>query len=291
MLNQYPYLTTASWVDSSGQQRIKWTTKPTSPSFVSVSDRAYFQDIRAERTWNYHWNRFTTYYLEPVYSRATGSQQVILSMPVHADSKRAPESSTPAKEGSLPAPKVSTPAKEGWVSTLDLAAISLLHVVLPRDLGYGYCVINNEGDVLFHSDDTRNQVENFFRESDNDDYLRSVILSRESKIMNAQYLGVGHRVFVRSIPNTPWSLVTFRDKQIARAGCLEFIAYAIYLFCLYAAVLLLCWGIYYIGKREDRSSLLWPYEKRAVNYYLSIASIYCWPSFSRSLLQVLIVGW
>jgi hypothetical protein len=247
LLDKYPYLTTAAWVDPSGQQRIKWTTKSTSPSFVSVLDRAYFQDIRAKMAWN--WNG-KDYYLEPVYSRATGSQQVILSMPVQEDSKR---------------------AKEGWVSTLDLAALSLLHVVLPRDLGYGYCVINNEGDVLFHSDDTRNQVENFLRESDNDAYLRSVILSGETKTMDAQYLGVGHRLFVRSIPNTPWTLVTFRDEQIARAGCLEFIAYAIYLFCLYAAVLLLFWGIYYILKRDDRSSLLWPYEKRAVNYYLSIA--------------------
>lgn len=260
-LDKYPYFTTASWVDPSGQQRIKWTTKTTSPSFVSVSDRAYFQDIRAKRAWD--WNGLD-YYLEPVYSRATGSQQVILSIPVQAASKRATEGSIPATEGS-------TPAKEGWVATLDFAALSLLRVVLPRDLGYGYCVINNEGDVLFHSDDTRNQVENFFRETDNDKYLRSVILARESKIMNAQYLGVGHRISVRSIPNTPWSLVTFRDKQIARAGCLEFIAYAIYLFCLYATVLLFFWGIYYIGKREDRSSLLWPYEKRAVNYYLSIA--------------------
>ena len=250
-LDVYPYLTTAAWVDSSGQQRIKWTTKPTTPLLLSVTDRAYFQDIRAKRAWNYNWNQKQyKYYLEPVYSKATGIQQVILSMPAQENSAL---------------------AKEGWVSTLDLAAVSLVQVVLPRDLGYGYCVINNEGDVLFHSDDTRNQIENFLRESDNDAYLRSVILARESKTMDAQYLGVGHRLFVRSIPNTPWSLVTFRDEQIARAGCLEFIAYAIYLFCLYATVLLLFWGIYYILKREDRSSLLWPYEKRAVNYYLSIA--------------------
>ena len=247
LLNDYPYLTNAAWVDSSGQQRIKWTTKPTTPSLVPVSDRAYFQDIQADRFWNYKWKDQNShkYYLEPVYSRTTGSQQVILAM-------------RPGKEG-------------GWVSTIDFAAVSLIHGVLPKDLGYGYCVINNEGEVLFHSDDTRNQVENFLRESDNDTYLRSVILAHESKSMNAQYLGVGHRLFVTPIPNTPWTLVTFRDKQIARAGCLEFIAYAIYLFCVYALVLLILWGIYYIWKREDRSALLWPYEKRAANYYLSIA--------------------
>jgi hypothetical protein len=247
LLNDYPYLTVAAWVDSSGQQRIKWTTKPVPQPLVTVSDRAYFQDIQADRFWNYNWKDQNShkYYLEPVYSRTTGSQQVILAM-------------RPGKEG-------------GWVSTIDFAAVSLLYGVLPKDLGYGYCVINNEGEVLFHSDDTRNQVENFLRESDNDTYLRSVILAHESKSMNAQYLGVGHRLFVTPIPNTPWTLVTFRDKQIARAGCLEFIAYAIYLFCVYAVVLLILWGIYYIWNRDDRSALLWPYDKRAANYYLSIA--------------------
>ena len=275
----YPYFTNAAWVDPDGQQRIRWTTKPTIPSFVSVSDRAYFQDLRAERAWNFKGNDKTyKYYLEPVYSKAIGSQQVILSMlsndgltPTKEGSTPAKEGSTPAKEGSTSGKEGSTPAAGGWISTIDFAAVSLRNVVMPRDLGYGYCVINSEGEVLFHSDDTRNQVENFLRESDNDAYLRSVILARESKALNAQYLGVEHRLYVSSIPNTPWSLVTFRDEQVARAGCLEFIAYAIYLFCLYAAVLLLFWGIYYMLKREDRSSLLWPYDKRAANYYLSIA--------------------
>jgi hypothetical protein len=272
-LEDYPYLTIAAWVDPGGQQRIKWTTKPTPPSLVPVSDRAYFQDIQADRFWNYNWKDQNShkYYLEPVYSRTTGSQQVILAM-------------RPGKEG-------------GWVSTIDFAAVSLLHGVLPKDLGYGYCVINHEGEVLFHSDDTRNQVENFLRESDNDTYLRSVIVAHESKSMNAQYLGAGHRLFVTPLPNTPWTLVTFRDKQIARAGCLEFIAYAIYLFCLYAVVLLILWGIYYIWNREDRSALLWPYDQRAANYYLSIGvnlllalvSAVAIVSFNRWLVAILLV--
>ena len=245
VLSDYPYLSNAIWVDSNGRQRIRWTTKPALASLVPVAERSYFQNILADRAWAYNWNQKShKFFLEPVYSKANGSQQVVLSMPIDG----------------FP----------DWVSTLDIRALSVLQTVLPRELGYGYCIIDDEGNVLFHSDESRNQVENFFRESDNDGYLRSVVLARESKSMNVQYLGTGHRLFVRPVPNTPWTLVTFRDKQIARAGGLEFIAYAIYLFCLYAMVLLIIFSFYYMWNREDRSALLWPYKKRAVNYYFSI---------------------
>jgi hypothetical protein len=238
----YRYFNTAFWIDPAGQQRIKWTTKPTMTPFNDVSDRPYFKNILAGRGWDL--GEDGKFFLEPLYSRATSGQQVVLSMPMKNPSD--------------------------WVSAMDIRPVSVLQTVLPRDLGYGYCVIDNEGRVLFHSDDSRNQVENFFRESDNDSYLRSVVLGGEKKLMNVHYLGADHRLFVQPLPKTPWSLVTFRDKQILRIGGLEFIAYAIYLFCFYAIILLVLFIFYYLSNREDRSALLWPYKKRAVNYYFSI---------------------
>jgi Cache domain len=236
----YPYFNTAFWIDLKGQQRIKWTTRPTLTPFSDVSDRPYFKNILADRGWDF--GTHGKLFLEPLYSRATSGQQVVLSMPMNS----------------------------GWVSAMDIRPFSVLQTVLPRDLGYGYCVIDNEGKVLFHSDDSRNQVENFFRESDNDGYLRSVVLGGKKKLMDVHYLGADHRLFVRPLPHTPWSLVTFRDKQVLRIGALEFIAFAIYLFCFYALILLGLFILYYLSHREDRSALLWPYKRRAVNYYLSI---------------------
>src|SRR5437868_2055569 len=105
-------------------------------------DRDYFTNVRTNRTWDYQGDHF---FVDPVYSRATGSQQVILSMLLPSSSKERPD----------------------WVASMDLRAYSLVQTVLPDALGYGYCVIDNDGKVLFHSDDSRNLVENFFREADN----------------------------------------------------------------------------------------------------------------------------
>jgi hypothetical protein len=249
----YPYLNSAAWIDSDGQQRIKWTTKSTLASFLPVKDRNYFKNIVAQRTWECCKSEKPgsgyNYYLEPVYSKGTGGQQVILSMPITDPS-----------------------SKRTWVATLDFRALSLLQTVLPTDLGYGYCVINNEGNVLFHSDESRNLLEDFFAETDNDSYLRSVILAREHKALNVQYQGAGHRLFVRPIPDTPWTLVTFQDKKLLRTVGLEVIASAIILFTLYALLLLIFFSLHYLRQSENRAALVWPHKRRAPNYYLSIVS-------------------
>jgi len=154
---------------------------------------------------------------------------------------------------------------------MDVRAISLVQTVLPDVLGYGYCVIDDEGQVLFHSDDSRNLVENLFRESDNDTALRAAVLARDKKPMNVQYRGRSYRIYTRPLSNTPWTLITFRDERLARSAALEFVAYAVCFFCIYAFVLLMIFSLYYVLNREDRSALLWPYRKRKLNYYLSVA--------------------
>ena len=241
----YPYFTTAFWTDKSGQQRVKWTTRSVLPSYVSIRDRSYFTNVLADRTWTYKNQPLNKFFLEPVYSKATGNLQLVLSKPM--------------------------PNFKDWVSSMDIGAISLVHTVLPDLLGYGYCVIDDEGKVLFHSDESRNLVENLFRESDNDTTLRAAVLARDRKPMNVQYQGRSYRIYTRPLNNTPWTLITFRDERLARSAALEFVAYAVCFFCIYASVLLIAFSFYYVLNREDRSALLWPHEKHKANYYLSVA--------------------
>ncbi|HEY7784780.1 MAG TPA: cache domain-containing protein, partial [Pyrinomonadaceae bacterium] len=255
--DHYPYLSSAFWADRDGQQRIKWTTKADLTPFISVNSRPYFRHVADGRPWEFEYSsgdkdgrKLFKYFLEPVYSMTTGGQQVILSAPVP--------------------PLENESNGRSWVSAMDIRPLSLMQVVLPSDLGYGYCVIDHDGKVLFHSDPSRNLLENFFAETDNNDYLRSVVLANESKPMTLSYQGLGHRLFVTPLPNTPWSLITFRDKHILRVAALELITYAIFLFVLYALLLLLLFGIYHLWKSLDRPAIAWPYSKRAKNYNFSI---------------------
>ena len=84
-----------------------------------------------------------------------------------------------------------TPDQKYVVSFLDTRLLSLYDPVLPA--GYGFCVIDSSGLVLFHTDDEKNLDEHFFEECNMDKRLRAAVQSRESEWLSLQYLGGSQR--------------------------------------------------------------------------------------------------
>lgn len=234
----YPYFNSVTWADATGLQRIKWTTRPETTAFVNVSGRSYFTNARDGNFWKLsHLGREYEYAFELVNSKNTGENVAIVSTRM-AESK--------------------------WVSSIDTRLASLMGTVLPS--GHGYAVINNTGDVLFHSDEVNNLEEQFFEECDNDRLLRAAVLARASEFINTQYLGKGHRLFVSPMPGTPWMLVVFRDKQISRTINLEVLTLSLVLYLVFAVVALLVISVVYLPRRGERIRRLWPNERNAGHY-------------------------
>ncbi|PYT08018.1 MAG: hypothetical protein DMF60_05855 [Acidobacteria bacterium] len=234
----YPYFNSVIWADDSGLQRIKWTTRPETTAFVPVSGRSYFTKARDGDMWTLgHEGRDFKYAFEPVHSKNTGENVAIVST-------RVPNSK--------------------WVASIDTRLASLMGTVLPS--GHGFAVINSTGDVLFHSDEVNNLEEQFFEECDNDRLLRAAVLARASEYINAPYLGKGHRLFVSPMPGTPWMLVVFRDKQMARTINLELLTLSLVLYLIFAVVALLVISVVYLPRRGERIRRLWPNEQNAGQY-------------------------
>jgi hypothetical protein len=234
----YPYFNSVTWADTTGLQRIKWTTRPETTAFVDVSGRSYFTNARDGNFWKLsHGGREYEYAFELVNSKNTGENVAIVST-------RVPNSK--------------------WVSSIDTKLASLMGTVLPS--GHGYAVINSTGDVLFHSDEVNNLEEQFFEECDNDRLLRAAVLARSSEFINAQYLGKGHRLFVSPMPGTPWMLVVFRDKQMIRTINLELLTLSLVLYLVFAVVALLVISVVYLTRRGERIRRLWPIERNAGQY-------------------------
>ncbi|MEK6288341.1 MAG: hypothetical protein AABO57_21705 [Acidobacteriota bacterium] len=239
----YPYFNSVTWADATGLQRIKWTTRSETTAFVDVSSRSYFTNARDKNFWKLrHGGREYEYAFELVNSKNTGENVAIVST-------RAPDSK--------------------WVSSIDTRLASLMGTVLPS--GHGYAVINSTGDVLFHSDEVNNLEEQFFEECDNDRLLRAAVHARASEFVNTQYLGKGHRLFVSPISGTPWMLVVFRDKQMARTINLEILTLSLVLYLVFAVVGLLVVSIVYLPRRGERIRRLWPNERNAGLYDRLIA--------------------
>ncbi|HEU4386792.1 MAG TPA: hypothetical protein VFV34_03270 [Blastocatellia bacterium] len=206
----YPFFNTAFWIDPTGQQRIKWTTRGAATSFLCVKDRKYFTNVRTGNMWPVgSGGARGKYTLELIKSRNTGENVAVISAPV---------------DGS------------DWVASLDTSFVSLGQPVLPS--GYGYALIGETGDVFFHSQPVKNLDENLFEECSYDRLLRAAVLSRTSEFVNARYMGRGHRLYVTPLPQTPFSIVVFADKQILRTVNLEIITLSFLFFGGYAVLVL-----------------------------------------------------
>ncbi|MEK6408395.1 MAG: hypothetical protein AABN34_15820, partial [Acidobacteriota bacterium] len=261
----YPYFNTAMWTNRSGIQQIKFTTKRKRTAFVCVKDRPFFINARDGHLWNltvdprpislddYYrpyrvgdlWAtnqdapRKVSLYIEALNSRTSGENVAVIS-------KLSPDQSD--------------------VSAVETRLLSLYQPLLPA--GYGFCVIDSAGSVLFHTDDVKNLEENFFEECNKDRVLRSAVKSRESDWMDVQYLGRAHRAFVTPIKDLPWTLVVFRDKQIARTVNLEIMTLTATALTIYAGVLIvvLAFVFFPFPKSEERLSRIWPELKRLFSY-------------------------
>ena len=255
----YPYFEMVAWIDKTGIQRAKWTVKDYTTQYVSVSDRAYFQNIQKKHFYTLGQHKF---WLEPIVSKTTGRNQVEISQQVK---------------------------DTDWTIAFDTRLLSLMDPVLPD--GYGYVVINNDGKVLFHSDEVHHLGENLLQESDDSRRLRSAIIGRTDKALDVPYSGQDHRFFVTTLEGFPdWSFVVFRSKQPLRSAFLEMMTSLTALFLIHMLILMGAFTIFFIiYTRNRRKAWLWP-EKRKMDCYKQLSYVMLGLSFVSLILALFLHG-
>ena len=269
---KYPYLEMVYWMDRTGQQKIKWSVRSQTTSLINVGSRNYFKKIKLGHAWHRELPNgdLMNYWIEPIYSWNTGENLAVISSPIETDSLK--------------------------VAALVSRPVSIMKPVLPA--GFGYCIINKDGEVLFHSDERRNLKENLFEESDDDRWLISAVLGRSSRNGNVRYLGKGYRFLVKPLKDLPWSLVVFRNKEIFRTINLEVLTIAFLLFTGYTLLFFLLFGAVYLLRPGYRAEWAWP-DPMQTNTYIALALAYIfiavlfltWILFAQSfqILQMVIV--
>jgi hypothetical protein len=132
---------------------------------------------------------------------------------------------------------------------------SLVHVLLPQ--GFGFAVVDPDGQVLFHSDPSRNLHENFFGETDPADELKAALRRREQKLLWLRYGGREVRAYVRPlgceeaeencIHDFDMGLIVFLgmddQKDLLSSVSANFLAYLLALPLLVSAVILIGAGV------------------------------------------------
>ena len=255
----YPYFEMVAWIDQTGMQQAKWTVKDYTTQKVSVADRAYFQNIHKKHLYELEEHRF---WLEPIVSRTTGRNQVEISQQVK---------------------------ETDWTIAFDTRLLSLMDPVLPD--GFGYVIVNKDGDVLFHSDEVHHLGENLFQECDDNRKLRSAIIGRADKALDVRYSGEDHSFFVTTIEGFPdWSFVVFRSKQPLRSAFLELMTALTAFFLFHMLLLMGAFTVFYfIYTRDRRRAWLWP-EKTKIDRYKQLSYLMLSLSFISLMLTLFLHG-
>ena len=185
------------WVRDNGEKVIRWTPKDQDPVTVSVGDRHYFKDVLTGQTLALPLeDKVTVHFaIEQVLSRTTGQVVTMVAIPSWLPYM---------KGGGRPLP----------VASIGLKLASVFHPVLPA--GFGFAIVDHEGRVLFHSDETRVLSENLFEECPDSTELPGILDRRVRAAVDANYGGVPHRLLVTPIPGleiVPWTLVAFRNLE------------------------------------------------------------------------------
>lgn len=198
-----------------------------------LSDRKYFQHALANEVWEVqvkepgshrYWlcnanprdanatAQWFPIYLERIFNLGDGSLNTQISIPVRHYFTGVEVFDAVSRYGiSSDKPKV---------ISAGLTLRTFKKPIMPR--GQGFAVVENStGLVLYHSDDHRARVENFFQETENDLLLRALIENSPSQngeidVEHSNFTGLyrGNRTefFVNKLhPAIPWTLVVYKD--------------------------------------------------------------------------------
>ncbi len=200
------------------------------------------------------------FFIEPIYAWDDGEFGTMLASPVVPPNNTAQAKDSVAAVADL---------RAGDIVAIRTRLTSLVGAVVPA--GYGYAVIDKDGQVLYASEKNRNLRENFFSETDHDVQLKSLVEAKTDGAIRVNYLGHAHVMHVsRLLEPLPWTLVVYRDTRWLDWVADQALFFGVALFTCYSFVILvggLFALIIFQSVRRGEGGWMWPAEGRARTYY------------------------
>jgi|GEM_PF-2947109 len=195
--NRYPYFDMVFWIDENGNAFEQLHTGKVLQPYVNVKDRNYFRDVVEGRPWNLdssgkHQDS-TLFTIQPVFNRITGENMAVVAVPYH---KTKP---------------VIRPEDYRPVLAADVRMHSVIRPVVP--LGYGFCIMDRDGLIWFHSDHRKNLQEYFPRECSGAGELLSALRGNVSRHLRLTYNGQHYSAYGTPLPQMPLYLVVFHQES------------------------------------------------------------------------------
>lgn len=251
----YPFTANAFWTDDDGHQIVKWSATQYVTPMIDVSQSPIFQRPAA------HFD-----------SDNLTFQVASLMPPNKVEFVATFGMKLRACAGRRLDPTLGDDIR-GGAGFLTTQPLTLIDPILPY--GFGFMLVDESGNVLFHSDKNRNGGENLRLETDDNRELYAAIYSHASqRSLPLTYRGTEYRALVVPAPGISqagWSLIVFRDLTSVRTLDLQAMAVASTLLVLILAPLIVVASIRVAMLRlRYAPEWLWPNGRRIETYLYQI---------------------
>ncbi len=236
----YPPYELAYQLDAEGRQAgCQRTYRDSYARRIAVPKRQYFLHARDGPVWESLSG--DSFFLERIFTYDHGFWLTALSMPLK---------SLDVKEGGQ---AIATAQVRVTLQVMQ----SFFATVMPP--AFGFAVLEDaSGKVIYHSDNSRSLLENFYVETDNNERLTTTIRARGEIMTSGNYHGEGHRFYTAPLDTTPWSLVVFYDKTLMRTVNFETLISTTTALIFYVLAILLGLLTYRLIARHQRWRFIWP---------------------------------
>ena len=209
----YFHFDRVSWVDDDGEQTFKAELYGSAPVFTNVGTRNYVQVFKREVPYFFD-STHREFGWEPIYSWTNNEFNISISLKLRK--------------------KIVAMASKMY---------SLVNTILPA--GYGFCIVDEDGNVQVHSDGNRNLRENFLQKTDKPNALKDAIVSRQSKIIN-YVVAYGRMHMMRVEPlhkSMPFYLISFYDEGYINPVNLRILIFTLIFCVVFFAVCAIIWWL------------------------------------------------
>lgn len=227
----YPFFTMAYLMDANGCQIAKWTTLEYPTSAGQFEDRSYFlrplanarlpSKLYSVENSKQDPDQASTkkqFFMEFITSRTTGEKSIALSTPVGGLSNGDIDSANGARVKCLESNNLDP---QPCVAVMSMSSLRAMQAVLP--FGFGFAIVNRDGDILVHHEGNASTELNLVNELADGEVLQSALYGKDAREFNAGYHNdlFHFRVEPLKIKGSGFSLVTFYSKNTVLMPYLE----------------------------------------------------------------------
>ena len=193
----YPFFNFLIWIDSFGKPLISLSNKdiPIEYSMPELKERKYFSWAMNDSLW----------YL-PNSKPEEQKLFTLQSIQSWADNET---------EAGIAIRMADVPRRSEKVLMISTRLHSIMNPLVQP--GYGFCILDEKGEVWFHSSPGKNHQQNFIDEVNQKALVRAAVEGRMSTSFDAEYEGNRCQLHIEPISNIPLYLAVFHDNEYQRA--------------------------------------------------------------------------